>query len=280
IFYITMMLMVCSIICAETKKESEPKKVITNSTQAIARAKNFFHNVGWLWSGNVKVKPPEENVVQPNVWGVKDENSTVYCNEFTGNVTIAHTSGMISEGKKDFTKITKETAISFAKKHLKAAGISFDDLVLETIKIEPKLNSSVWQIKYRREYKIYKYLDEWLAISIDPLDGALISFNYHCNSLVPVNTDVKLKKETAIKNAGVCLKNIKQIPGKLVSAELMIVQPDNYLDIAGKKIKSDEYKQQQITRLAWVINLDGPWDITQVWVDAEDGSILGGVHCK
>ena len=56
IFYITMMLMVCSIICAETKKESEPKKVITNSTQAIARAKNFFHNVGWLWSGNVKVK--------------------------------------------------------------------------------------------------------------------------------------------------------------------------------------------------------------------------------
>jgi len=61
--------------------------------------------------------------------------------------------------------------------------------------------------------------------------------------------------------------------GKLLSAVLEIVQP-NY---AWEYIEAGALPPKPTcSRLAWVLQFDAPWEVTELWVDVETEAVLGG----
>ncbi len=56
----------------------------------------------------------------------------------------------------------------------------------------------------------------------------------------------------------------------------MIVVPDNYWEEHSQNAQRPQYSQESFSRLAWVLDANAPGFGVHVWVDAENGTILGG----
>jgi len=252
---------------------------VTNADQAVARAAKFFEGVGWKVDAKPRGEPKARFLApegKPGRWEVRAGELEVEVASQTGKILSAFRSGVLRERTQDIVKITETLANQRAAEYLRAAGISLDDKKLEksapeTFCAEP--GCMMWKIRYRRMYKGFPFHEDGLVIHLDPLDGSLIGFGDSCGSSLPDTTDVKIEKDLAVQAAREYLAEFGLTAGNLTSADLKIVQFYDlweYYEVGGYPPETTS------SRLAWDVRFDAPWEGTAVFVDAENGSILGG----
>lgn len=273
--------------------------------EAKARAREFCRKVGWK-AGDVpvekmKAKRSERAAGRPSERG--DDRWDVTIGEFDPRIgelskrlfhvdVDSHTGEVMSAAQldrhmdadkqrtKDSIKITKTLANQRAKKYLRDAGIPADEMVIESSEPSDSIDYITWNVRYRRTYKGYQFLLDGGRVDLDPLDGSLIGFGYGCFSPIPESTDVKITKAQAVERAREYLAEFGLTAGGVSSyvhpglgspGGLKIVPHDDmweYWDVGQLNLDWNE------TRLAWELEFDAPWNITRVYVDAENGSIV------
>jgi hypothetical protein len=269
---------------------------------AVVRANKFMKAVGWVtdkqpsavyggrsarmnaWrekSGKKKSTIKWNKIFEgPDIWEVKAGDLEVTIDPLTGNILTASRPGFYNNITEDVINITKEKAEESALAYLKATGFALNYLIVE--KSEAKSlysdpNSIEWRVDYCKYYKGFPYHRDGANVRLNPRDGSLIGLGYHAMSSIPTSTRIVLTKERARKNAVKYLKKLGFKAGKMNSIDLEIVQPNNYWDF----YKTHSLpKSSSVSRLAYLIEFYGPWTKTEVWVDAGNGKILGGVHCR
>jgi len=252
---------------------------VTNADQAIARAAKFFKDVGWKLEAKPRGEPKAKFLApegKPGRWkvcaGQLKVQLEVEVASQTGKILSAFRREETGKRTQDIVKITETLANQRAAEYLRAAGISLDDKKLERSALSES-GIMIWEIKYRRMYKGFPFHEDGLGMSLDLLDGSLIGFGDSCGSPLPDTTDVKLEKDLAVQAARDYLAEFGLTAGNLTSADLKIVQFYDlweYYEVGGYPPETTS------SRLAWDVRFDAPWEGTAVFVDAENGSILGG----
>jgi len=250
---------------------------IPNKAEYIRRAVNFAKAVGWDAGGEYEVKFVR-GVFGLRFLEVQNDDYTVDFDEVTREIRVA-TSKSFHRQRHDLSiKISEPEAAKLAKQYLKAAGLSLDNAKLQGNK--PVLyanNDCLWRVTFKRMYNGYPYSNDGALVTLNPSDGSLVGFGYHFKSPKPLSTDVKVDKAAAVECARTYMAEMGYGIGMPTFAELLIVQPDDYWEYIDT---GDMAEPQDIAQLAWVLRFNAPWDVTEVWVDAENGNILGGSRSK
>lgn len=174
-------------------------------------------------------------------------------------------------------------AIAYAK----AAGISTRDLSLRSVRladtnVPPSEASRTWEITWDRTVNGVVYEGQHVSCSLDAHRGRLLSFGARLASPPPSNMIVSVGPSDALRIAEefVRINGITLAGGSWVS-HLEIAHPTDYWDnlrIAGRpRILT----RSTNTRLVWTVRVpaiyhDAVLEWTYLWVDASDGSVVGG----
>jgi hypothetical protein len=115
---------------------------------------------------------------------------------------------------------------------LQAADISTDDLRLDYIhlRVDNEQNGNKFlDICYEKSYKTYQYysINNVVSISIDPVDGSLISFDNPGEIPAPLTVKLIINKDQAITTATKYLVDNKITYEIVSAAALYIVLPNN-----------------------------------------------------
>jgi len=247
---------------------------ITTADQATKRALTFFRDVGWVVSADDPPKtefPANERF--DNAWQVKIGRLEAYVD--AGNGTVPYASGAGGYGRKPqrVLAITASDAMNLAEKYLSAAGISLGEFGITRSAYEEEADK--WTISLHRCYKGYRFHSDFMVMHLLPKDGELDGFGFRFESELPILPDNKLDKDQAYGKAGEYMAQMVAPLGNLQDAELQIVQPDRKWEYIEAGVRPPKSKK---SRLAWVMRFDAPWAITEVWVDAENGDVLGGAE--
>jgi hypothetical protein len=179
------------------------------------------------------------------------------------------------------TIITKEDTLSCAKEEFEKLGAPWPEGQPSVDLIDKgQAGIKFWHLRWPRLYQGYAFRDDVVAAQIDAYKGELISYNYHYFSQAPSTVDLKVTKDEARKVA----EDIMMSQG---NAE--IKSPGNlYLINPNYRWRTDKefikYPSGE-TRLAWVFDFslqhkegDGVIDrVGEIWIDAENKEVLGGV---
>jgi len=274
---------------AQTAAGTRPP-VIPTGQAAVARALRFFEDVGWNPEGGPKaVFPPPAPTSYTDAWEVTVGDLSAKVDSLTGAIHLAHRSQRTRDRTEDMVGISAPEAAELAIQYLELAGLSLDDAQIETsqpVNYFPDSPGSVeWKVRFRRVHNGFLFKYDPIVVSLDPEDGSLMGFGYHFRSPLPESTRVVLTQEQAVEIARDYGDYLWSQTGELMWARLEIVQPNEYWEysdvgywiyweigaVAPTPISS---------RLAWVVAFDSPWSRTEIWMDAELGDILGGVHTR
>jgi len=165
--------------------------------------------------------------------------------------------------------------------------------VLEDIVFRSKYDKrGTWYLRYRRYYNGYKFNNDTIRMELSDT-GGLLTFSNHCTSEI-LSAEVKVDRGKALKlskDFALRMMNSKELLsyskahklGDAFWAELLIVNP-NYICTSKSTYEGDKIIRK--ARLAWVTKfgvLSNSRSVSrlpdceiQVWVDGENGEILGG----
>ncbi len=259
---------------------------ITTKEQAEQQARKVLQIYNWPDNGRVHVTaPPEDSSLRRiNIWRIDIGKYTVALEASNGQIRIlAHKDKLM--GRVDAViNIDAQIANVKARSFLTMAGFMLDDVRIESSAIENHTTvpgCTQWAVRMRRYYQGYPFMDDGILIYLDPLDGDLLNLGYACDSPLPNSTTINYNQQQAMSQAANYFQTIlgKNL-GNLKTAELQIVTPDNYFEIFNNHQNPAPYQQQSITRLAWVMEFDAPMKGVKVWIDAENGTILGGAYYR
>ena len=251
---------------------------VPTSSKAIESAASFFKAVNWRADGDAEAtySAPDQRA---NAWRVKFKDITADVDDTTGQIHSAMNVIILERKNNGTVGISVEVANQNALQYLKAAGLSLDDARIVSSKYVRYSTSPVfafWEIVLQRMYNGHPfYGDDFIRVTLDPADGSLSSFGYNFRSPLPESTSVQLSQESAVSAGQDYLAGLGYEVGSLVSADLQIVQPNSYWEYMGTGSLPPTPSE---SRLAWVISFNAPWKKTEVWVDAANGSVLGGVR--
>jgi hypothetical protein len=122
--------------------------------------------------------------------------------------------------------------------------------------------------KWQKEMNGYKFHDDWVGVFVDAGKGEILGYRKNYYSLNPPSLEVKIEKSQAIKSAEkVAARNGFTLETE--KAELLIVNP-NYR-------WTEKFVKNPIeTELAWTIPFTKPEGKGEIWVDSQEGTLLGG----
>jgi len=137
-----------------------------------------------------------------------------------------------------------------------------------------ELDNGYMEYRWNRNYCGYEFIDDFMIIVMNPEDGEVVSISKRFVSNIPTVNIVKNKNE-AIDLAKKLLTNNKKIKlDKVVSAEKQIINPNkHWID------SNDVGEFNPHARLAYAITFqttDGDEFTATVWIDCENGNVLGG----
>ncbi len=264
---------------AGTLYAQSAKEPITTANQAEARARSIFHQLGWTDTGEAQVQALAVNSTgRANRWNVR-----IGEHEASFGVEGQLSAGFVRGGTEGIIKIDAQTASAKARYYLSLLDLNRNDARIVSNKAENHTSvpsGTAWIVTMHRFCHNFEYQDDFIRVQLNPLDGRLLGLGYNFASPIPKSTKVTLTQQQAAEKAGAFFQKLGMTLGDVKTAECKIVVPDNEWDIASRKITTSEYKQETYSRLAWVIDFEAPGpkyiQRSQVWVDAENGSILGG----
>lgn len=181
-------------------------------------------------------------------------------------------------------KTSKET-IKYKDKKLKKEDLEnqvskmadkFEKENKTPISVEELYNGFV-AYKYARTYKGYKYINDFVLVTLDPSTGEIAAA-----SKMFLSNEPKINKQLSEDNAkDIAIKSVGKLEGykvdDIIGKDILIVNPNN-------KWTNDIVAQVSMdTRLAYsfTFKMIEPYagELT-VWIDAEDGKVLGGYNTK
>lgn len=267
-----------SMVLAQCLHSGQQDSVLANSAQASDRAQQFFQSMGWNPSDSTPViraaAEPRANALE-----VQLDSLIAEVDPNTGQVCSAMNIDLVERAvAASVAGISDKEANDSAMRCLNAAGIPLDNARLYSSKLV-RLGSddslTIWEVKFQRIYNGYAfYADDFIRVTLDPTDGTPSSFGYNFRSPLPDSTYVQVDKTSATGNAKSYLSELGVQAGSAIYTELQIVQPNEYWEYVAV---GQTPVLPTISRLAWVIAFDGPWDRTEVWVDAVSGRVIGGM---
>ncbi len=259
---------------------------ITTADQAEQQARKVFQLVNWPDTGEVTVKsPPADSKGREKRWSIRIGEALAEFDGGNGELRNLFLFNRLRGRTTENINIDEKTANAHAIKLMTKVGLNIDEARIVSSKAVNSTSNpgeTYWQVIMRRYYKEYEYADDFIVVNYDPNDGSLMGFGYNFDSPQPLISTASFTREQAItqgqasdyfQKLNVTLVNVR-------SAELKIVIPNNYWDIAIKKTDYKHYVKQPYSRLAWVMEFDatGPSHRILVWVDAENGAIIGGAR--
>ena len=247
---------------------------------AIARADKFFNSVHWKWTGAEEVKSPVQYGALKNRWEITSNSYRVQIDCYTGDIMFAIHDKALNNRKDAIVNISEKGTLPYVDTYLKAANISINDLRLDYVhlRVDNEQNGNkFWDLCYDKSYNTYHYygLNNVVLISVDPVDGSLISFDNPGQIPAPLALKLVISKDEAISIAKKYFANNNITIGELESTSLKIVLPNNTWQYITKQ--ATNYQEQLLSALAWVINFTGDTtDTKEIWVNASSGDIIGG----
>lgn len=176
--------------------------------------------------------------------------------------------------------IPKAQAVEIARKVVAAMGPA-DNLVLQSAELhEPTETSREWVVKWSRMWRGIPYHGPGAAVGLEAATGTLVSAGYYVPPPPPASAEVAVSEERAREVALGALRAAGKDSGFVspeIAAKLMIVEPNG--DFANPK----PVGWKDPTRVAWVVTVTQKakegfiMGRVEIWVDAADGSVLGGV---
>jgi hypothetical protein len=181
------------------------------------------------------------------------------------------------------TLLRKEEAIRSARVKVATLGVPLPEAEPEAelvTELGGCSGASVWAVRWPRCYEGYVFREDKIMVTIDAYNGELLGYNNLWFSKTPAELAVNVAAEEAKRAAAAALspqgKAKIQTPG-----QLYLVNP-NYRWREDKRFI--KYPSGE-TRLAWVFNFtlerqlaSGIYKQTgEIWVDARNGEVLGGV---
>jgi hypothetical protein len=176
-------------------------------------------------------------------------------------------------------KLTAEMAEAKARAYLSTAGIPTDNLKVMSNKLIntwADVRYQDWWVTFSQMYHGYP-LPYGALVNMDDTDGSFLGLGAPLSPITPDDCTVKLSQADAENKAHDYFSSAGKQLGSRIHAELRYVQPnDRWENLGipaqplGGKVTVDRL------RLAWQLIYDAPWDVTEIWVDSENGEILGG----
>jgi hypothetical protein len=138
-------------------------------------------------------------------------------------------------------------------------------------------HSKEWRFLWARTFQGIPYLYDKIQVRISPLDGKMLGYGRQFVSAPPPSAQIAIEREDAISAArGVAASlGIAGADTAPVAAEVFVVQPDNYW---GPGPATDGWGRGAPSRVAWVVRLGDECDCKEFWIDAAEGSLLGGTQ--
>lgn len=283
-----LVLVLCFGLCQCLHSDGTGVTPLT-AEQLNDRAAQFCQSVNWNKAATLSAMQsvqqsdtPEESIVDPsNKWNCAEVHigpTVLEVNNTTGLIRFAMNEDVLKSMVGGSVEISASSANQSASTYLAAAGISLDDAVLYSSKLVrygSDVSFAEWAVEYRRVYNGYQfYPDDFIRVTLNPADGTLASFGYNFHSPLPESTKVDVEHDAAVQKATQYLAGLGLNASSLVSADLQIVQPNDYWEYldAGARPATPT-----TSRLAWVVKFSVPWTRTEVWVDAATGEVVGGV---
>ncbi len=260
---------------------------IQTSDEATARALRFFQDVGWEPDRGGQY-PEGDEVTALSVrrhgadcWDVTLNNLSAQVSRGTSMVVGCQKRRLFRDMPEDSPTIEEAAANELALSYLAAGGVPLDDAVIW--KSELTRDRDAWRVYLRREHNGFLFYEhDWDLVILEPEDGRLWAYGHNFRSPLPDTTRVLLTEEQAVSVAREYLADLALEAGGLTSAELLIVQPDDYWEheAVNQVPPAWELPVALQSRLAWVVIFDKPWEGTMVWIDSETGAPLGGAHTR
>jgi hypothetical protein len=197
------------------------------------------------------------------------------------------TEKQLMNAKTHKTTLGKEDLLELAKQEFQKLGVSWPGGEPETELITDLGGCSgiaEWRIKWPKLYKGYQFRGDTINATVDAYTGELLAYNNYWFSKAPPTLKVKVAKDEAREVAAKVLassssevKDVEiEFPG-----ELYIVNPNYRWREDREFIK---YPPGE-TRLAWLFNFTLKRQfpetvykqVGEIWIDAENKEVLGGV---
>ena len=257
----------------------KPGAAIPSGDHAVQRAHKFFKDVGWTLTEETQVRFPLSKE-RPHFWQVRSGDLAAELNSATGRIQYAGRRNVLKDRREDVINLTEELAKERAVYYLGLAGLPLAEAKLHSnkpINYSGQPGKTRWGIVYRRIYKGFPSMWDFIRVTLDPMDGSLLSFGYNFDSPLPKSTRVRISKDLAVSSAREYLARLGVEAGNLLSAKLEIVQPNLYWEYWDAGVAGPG---ENASHLAWIVEFDAPWEITQVWLDAASGAVLGGLKSR
>lgn len=241
---------------------------VKNSDEALKRARDFFKNVSW----SDPAEPVVEGPLSDGSYRVAIGDLIADIDSATGQVHYAKRKTYSPPSGKGGA-ISEEGAERKSLAYLRSAGVPLDESKIDASAVPKPSAATYGVIDYLRIAQGIQYINDYIRVNVYPSNGVLLSLRYEFNSPKLEKFSIKLKKQDAITKAGAYIAGNFAPAGKAVYAELRLVQPNNYYDYVDVGGAADK---PVISRPAWVIQFSNPWVVTEIWMDAETGTVLGG----
>ncbi len=286
-----VVILVSILIFAFVFAEQDSSQIISKE-DVLSVANNFVKKVGESYKESPEPKL-EVNVRNQKIWQIRDgkgENMRMMLetDAVSGEVIYFGNYGADKEIMKaietgDKIRITEKEAIDVALNHVNLVSLPSESKIKKVDPPKPPGGHIGWWIIWVRTLNGYEYLDNWLNIEIDPINGKLLGFAKNW-SAPECSTDIKINKELAIDMARkfFAKAELRGNLGNVISVQPMIVQPNYYWE------NFTMPKYNALTRLAWVIRMErlaipsgadyGGW--VEIWIDTMDGKNIGGNQTK
>lgn len=184
---------------------------------------------------------------------------------FRAMVANANNESFISEDQ------AKAAALDYASK----MSLGLDGVLSSAELVKNKggtEGANVWDLKWQRVLQGYRFKDDWVVVGINAHNKDLMVYHDNFFSNAPNTLSVNVGKEEALER----VRAIATQEGFNLNrdATLMIVNPNyRWTDHMIESPNPD-------TRLAWVVSFDKLEGRGEIYVDAENGGMLGGDETK
>jgi hypothetical protein len=270
----------CAIVVTAS---SGAAATVMSADQAVSIAEDLAHELNLPLKGAPKTEllDPNEHFLTPPSWDIRfDSPGRFQVDATTGQMLAFQVSpAAIRKTRARKRAISQGQAVEVATKTAEAMGLPADAVLKDAALMSVAGPADVWSITWeRRTSSGILFYDDALTVYLQAASGQPTSGYASWSSRMPESMEVKVSEEQAEALAlRFASKRGPLLKKPTFTAELRIVHPNGHW--TSRPVRSMRYDSP--TRLAWVVEMErrsGRTLRTIFWIDAADGSLLGGAE--
>jgi hypothetical protein len=254
-----------------------------SADQAVSIVEDLAHELDLSLTGAPKTEflDPNRYFLTPPCWDIRfDPSGRFRVDAETGQMLAFQVSpAAIRKTRAGKRAISEGQAVEAARKTAEAMGLPADAVLKGAALMSVAGPADMWSITWeRRTSSGIPFYDDALTVYLKAASGQPTSGYASWSSRMPESMEVKVSKEQAQALAlRFASKRGPLLKKPTFTAELKIVHPNGHW--TSRPVRSIRYDSP--TRLAWVVEMErrsGRTLRTIFWIDAADGSLLGGAE--